>query len=311
MQQEFYAHGKLLIAGEYLILHGAMGLAIPVRYGQRMRVSTPADMSAEIHWRALTDEGKVWMDVQLRAADFAITQTQAGTEKEITQLQKILQTVRAQKPDYLKDARGLLIEHQLEFPRTWGLGSSSTLVSNVSAHAGINPFVLHKSVFNGSGYDIACARSKWPVLYRIDDEGPVYDTVHFMPPAPEQLVFVHLGKKQDTQVSVDAFLSGGNNHAEYIEIISELSEALMFCDDAADFIQLLDEHEEVMQYVLQQEKIKTQLFADFPGSVKSLGAWGGDFVLAAAPMEPTALQQYFTDKGFTTVIPYLDMFLKQ
>ena len=66
-----------------------------------------------------------------------------------------------------------------------------------------------------------------------------------------------------------------------------------------------------MQYVLQQEKIKTQLFADFPGSVKSLGAWGGDFVLAAAPMEPMALQQYFTDKGFTTVIPYLDMFLKQ
>ena len=43
-------------------------------------------------------------------------------------------------------------------------------------------------------------------------------------------------------------------------IISEISEALLFCDDFADFLTLLDEHEEVMQFVLQEERVQTARF---------------------------------------------------
>ena len=34
------------------------------------------------------------------------------------------------------------------------------------------------------------------------------------------------------------------------------------------------------------------LFNDFKGAIKSLGAWGGDFILATAKQDPTA---YFKD----------------
>ncbi|MBK9455238.1 MAG: hypothetical protein IPO24_06465 [Bacteroidetes bacterium] len=74
-------------------------------------------------------------------------------------------------------------------------------------------------------------------------------------------------------------------------------------------MQLLDEHEEVMQYVLQEEKVKTKMFSDFNGVVKSLGAWGGDFVLAASAMDSAAITAYFKSKGLNTIIPYEQMVL--
>ena len=61
-----------------------------------------------------------------------------------------------------------------------------------------------------------------------------------------------------------------------------------------------------MSYLLEQPTIKSQLFADFDGSIKSLGAWGGDFVLAASEQNPT---EYFSRKGYHTVINYCDMVL--
>ena len=36
-------------------------------------------------------------------------------------------------------------------------------------------------------------------------------------------------------------------------------------------------------------------FPDYPGTVKSLGAWGGDFFLAVGPRNSL---KYFNDKGF-------------
>jgi hypothetical protein len=47
-------------------------------------------------------------------------------------------------------------------------------------------------------------------------------------------------------------------------------------------------------------------FSDFKGEIKSLGAWGGDFVMVISESDPTA---YFSEKGFTTVISYDEMIL--
>ncbi|MBK8344995.1 MAG: hypothetical protein IPL12_17985 [Bacteroidetes bacterium] len=123
---------------------------------------------------------------------------------------------------------------------------------------------------------------------------------------------MHLGNKQDSKTAVETFLLAGDitkKFANEIEIISEISEALLFCDDLPDFMQLLDEHEEVMQYVLQEEKIKTRLFDDFDGVIKSLGAWGGDFVLAVSAQGPDYITAYFKNKGLSTAIPFSDMAL--
>ena len=60
-----------------------------------------------------------------------------------------------------------MVTSELTFDKDWGLGSSSTLISNLSQLARIDPYELNNRVFNGSGYDIACAKSESPLLYRL------------------------------------------------------------------------------------------------------------------------------------------------
>jgi hypothetical protein len=61
-----------------------------------------------------------------------------------------------------------------------------------------------------------------------------------------------------------------------------------------------------MSEILEIQTVKNSLFSDFNGTVKSLGAWGGDFVLVVSNENPTA---YFKAKGFETIITYSDMIL--
>ena len=221
----------------------------------------------------------------------------------------ILKNCRKQHPHFLKNKLTTTFTHTLEFPAAWGLGSSSTLINNMAQYAGADAFAMNREIFGGSGYDIACARSERPVLYKIDDEGPIWDTVNFIPPQKEQIFFIYLGKKVNSQDAVKKFREAGNKFENEKEIISEITEALLFCDDFPDFMTLLDEHEEVMQFVLQEEKVKTKLFRDFPGIVKSLGAWGGDFVMAAADLPPAEIKKYFHNKGYTVIMNYDELVL--
>jgi hypothetical protein len=61
-----------------------------------------------------------------------------------------------------------------------------------------------------------------------------------------------------------------------------------------------------MSLVLETTIVKEALFSDFNGEVKSLGAWGGDFVMVLSDSDPTS---YFSSKGFETVISYDEMIL--
>lgn len=308
MQQEFYAHGKLLISGEYLVLKGALALAVPTKQGQSLSANTDAATPGVINWKSMDHTGKVWMQADLDARTLQPKGTVNGNAEAVNTLARIIASIRKQRPQYLT-AGGIHISTTLEFPLDWGLGSSSSLLSNLCRHAQADAFKVNSEVFSGSGYDIATATAHAPILFRIDDEGPIFDSVHFFPPEPQQFMFVHLGQKQNSRVAITQFLAtvGDKKLFNETETISEISEALLFCDDLADFIVLLDEHEEMMQYVLQEEKIRTARFPDFPGVIKSLGAWGGDFVLAVADTDPADMVRYFHNKDLRTVIPYNDM----
>jgi hypothetical protein len=61
-----------------------------------------------------------------------------------------------------------------------------------------------------------------------------------------------------------------------------------------------------MSEILSLAKVQDRLFPDFEGTIKSLGAWGGDFVLVLSQDNPTA---YFSEKGYTTILPYAEMIL--
>jgi hypothetical protein len=76
-----------------------------------------------------------------------------------------------------------------------------------------------------------------------------------------------------------------------------------------EFDELMEEHEELVQSVLKQPRAKERLFSDYWGTVKSLGAWGGDFVLVTSNEPEEKTRQYFAEKGFDTVIAYDEMIL--
>ena len=52
---------------------------------------------------------------------------------------------------------------------------------------------------------------------------------------------------------------------------------------------------------------KIQAVNDFDGAVKSLGAWGGDFFLAASEMPFERVSKYFQTKGLKTVFKFNDL----
>ena len=67
-----------------------------------------------------------------------------------------------------------------------------------------------------------------------------------------------------------------------------------------DFNNLIALHEDLVGSVLNQIPIKRLLFSDFEGQIKSLGAWGGDFILASGASSPV----YFKSKGYEVILSY-------
>ena len=73
-----------------------------------------------------------------------------------------------------------------------------------------------------------------------------------------------------------------------------------------EFSLLLQNHEAIMSNILETETIQEKLFADFNGTIKSLGAWGGDFAMVISKNNP---KNYFEEKGFFTLLPFETMVL--
>ena len=74
----------------------------------------------------------------------------------------------------------------------------------------------------------------------------------------------------------------------------------------SDFEKIIIEHEEIISSIVKKKPIQQEWFADYFGQTKSLGAWGGDFILATGNKNTP---NYFKNKGYATVIPYQEMIL--
>ena len=156
---QFQAHGKFLLTGEYLVLKGALALALPLKWGQSMVVE--AFQETSLQWDAHQPDGP-WFSVTLNPKTLEIVDCndQAKAEK----LAQILKVVRKLNPTAFEDR--LHFETHLDFNPNWGLGSSSTLIANLARWADVNPYELLKLTFGGSGYDIACATAEQPIYYQ-------------------------------------------------------------------------------------------------------------------------------------------------
>ena len=315
MNQQFYSNGKLLLTGEYAVLDGALSLALPSRYGQSLNISAHA--YPELQWRSKDDKGSTWFESVFELHPIVKQQSIATKTKGLKEqetvaiaemLIKILTEARKLNPEFLLGKHGYSVETKLDFPRNWGLGSSSTLINNVAQWAQIDAQTLLQRTFGGSGYDIACAQHNGPIQYLIEPKGkrPEVKMVDFEPPFKEQLYFVHLNKKQNSREGIAQYRKQKFDTSELVEKISRITQDITTCNTLVQFNSLIKGHEAILSEVLQIPTIKESHFSDFEGAVKSLGAWGGDFILATGDKK-TPL--YFKEKGYETIIPYSKMIL--
>jgi len=199
------------------------------------------------------------------------------------------------------------VESRLEFNREWGLGSSSTLINNIAQWAKVNAFELLENSFGGSGYDIACAQNDTPIIYKRTEGKPVVIEVPFNPVFKNNLFFVYLNQKQDSKDSIKRYQSLPLKEFNKAESeVNAITQQILECTDLTTFEGLISSHEAIISKIIKTETVKSRLFSDYSGSIKSLGGWGGDFVLATGSSQD---MDYFKKKGYTTVVPYKEMLL--
>jgi mevalonate kinase len=294
----------LLITGEYLILDGAKGLALPTKMGQNLIVESTN--TETIHWKSFDADESIWFE-EIFSLDEITTTNSITTESVKGTLIRILQVANGMNPYLLTNSNGFAITTQLSFPRNWGLGTSSTLINNIAQWFQIDAFELLHQSFGGSGYDIACAQNNIPITYNLSEGKPIVEKVVFEPKFTENLYFVYLNQKRNSKSAIADYHSNKTAQlSEHIEAINALTNDCIEAKDLESFTRVVNQHEILLSTILKTETVKAALFPDFKGAIKSLGAWGGDFVLVVSKENPSS---YFIDKGYETVIPYDNMIL--
>lgn len=289
-----------MLTGEYVVLDGATALAIPTKYGQSLEAQVSEKEG--VYWKSYDEKDRVWFEDIFKISDFEPSKpgnTYSETLSEILRQAKIL------NPSFLTNSKGFTISTKLDFPRDWGLGTSSTLINNIAQWATVDAFELLKTSFGGSGYDVAAANSDSPILYKLENGNPEFRKVHLPWDFMNSLFFVHLNKKQDSKEGIARYKNASVNE-KTLQRISDINNKLLMCYSLSDFEKLMNIHEEIISEIINLPTIKKQLFSNYPNTIKSLGAWGGDFVLVTGDVSD---MDYFRKKGFETIIPFKEMVL--
>jgi len=301
LNKYFYSNGKLLLTSEYLVLDGAEALAIPTVYGQSLDVKSGGENG--LKWTSLDEENQVWFEGKFQLDDvFSIN---SFSDKKIAQtLQHILAEAKKLNPKFLSEKTGIEVVTKLNFPRNWGLGSSSTLINNIAQWANVNAFELLKNSFGGSGYDIACGQNDVPIIFSNKQMPPVIKQIEQLDwPFIDELYFVYLNTKQDSKQSILHYNLLGKEKNGYIERANQMTREFLGAKTLEEFEVIIEQHELMLSELLQLQKRMALFFNDFRGSVKSLGGWGGDFILATGKGAP----EYFRKKGLTVIVPFKKM----
>ena len=300
-QRSIQSSGKFLITAEYLVLKGAKALALPLQYGQTLAIQPAA--SNTIDWKSNVWED-TWFEAQFNITDLHII---SATDHEVaTALQNVFQQARLLNPHFL--STGVQATITADFNLAWGLGSSSTLIYNIATWAQVDAYILLEKTFGGSGYDIACAPATGPITYQLEEGTRTVLPANFHPVFSAHIFFVYLGKKMNSRTGMSYFREKAVYSGKEIENINAITDALIRCDHLDEFEKLLNRHEEILSSILQMPTIKASQFSDYPYTIKSMGAWGGDFVLVTGE-DLAQVKKYFGEKGLETVVPYRDIVL--
>jgi mevalonate kinase len=303
-------NGKLLLTGEYFVTEGAVSLALPTKLGQTLDIQQSISKGdSQLIWKSYSKEDTIWFQATFKLPGLKLMESDGGDDhaQVAKSLQDILKEAKSLNPKFLKEAKGTWeAKSVLEFARDWGLGSSSTLITMIAEWAQVDPFQLLENTFGGSGYDIVAAKSEGPLLFQKFNGNNRWDKSNFNPEFKEQLYFVHLGKKQSSKEALVYYtITPPEEREKPLPRITQITHDIaQYTHNLEDFEALIEEHETLVQSVIQQPRAKELYFEDYWGEIKSLGAWGGDFVLATSNQSEEQTKAYFQEKGFDTVLKY-------
>ena len=272
-------------------------------------MTTKQTRKSDLYWKSYDVNGDVWFSAQISLMDFS--PVKSTDDARAIYIQKLLKGAVRLNSEFLSKWNGFDVKTTLEFSKDWGLGSSSTLTYLVAQWADVNPLLLHFKVSNGSGYDVACAGADFPINYKFEDDTINYSEIEFDPDFKDKLYFIYLNNKQSSNNAIEYYLKNAKQKKKLVSKLTNITESMMDCTSLSQFIKLMEDHESAIAEHLSLEKVKDRFFSDFIGGIKSLGAWGGDFILAASDIGEEAVKAYFSSKGYNTVLPYSEMILQE
>lgn len=288
----YQASCKLMLFGEYLVLEGSNSLAFPLKYSQSLEVTPGKSFT----WESYSRNGR-WFEMKLHK-DLNIDET--NDEEKAKILQGLIQHIHRSKPslDMLNTFRV-----RANFNMQWGIGSSSTLISILAQWSGLDPYELSQRSFGGSGYDIACATASQMITYRMEDK--VANPVELNEAVTDKLLFIYSGSKQSSKDEIKRFEKSTTQESD-ISTMDDIINQALAAKSIEEFEVQIDRSEDLLSPILGLEKLKQHIFADYEYSIKSLGAWGGDFFLATY-RDSNEARDYFREKGYETMFTYNEL----
>ena len=288
-------NGKLLITGEYLVLDGALALALPISLGQSLEFTYSKEASDTLVWKSLDNKGKEWVN-----KTFSKSAKSSYVSLDDQSFHSLLEHT------VFQDKNLTSVTCRLAFDRQWGLGSSSTLIYCLANHYHCNPYELSEKSFGGSGYDGACAGHHSPILYQRNLNkvySPTVEQAKWAPNFTDQIYFVYLGKKQNSRDAVAHYKQLSQSEKPIYDM-NELTQSINNSADFKETAYLIKKHERLMASVLKTPCLDEKLWKDPALISKSLGAWGGDFCMVLFQGPINDLQRLASSHGLDTVLPW-------
>lgn len=280
-------------------MEGAKALAIPLKLGQQLSVNKHSEPT--LIWKAYKPDC-LWFQAKFDIDSLEILSL--DNDELASKLKSILlSSLSLSSNSFLKDG-GIEVETKLDFNPEFGFGTSSTLISNLALWAEVDPYELLKITFGGSGYDIACAGSKSPILFQKSGDFNLVTDVVFRPTFHNRLYFVYLGNKQSSSSSIHKFKNSSKFSNIDIDTISQITNEIIAVKEVSEFEDLIAEHENIMSHILNLPTAKQLHLDNYTGAVKSLGAWGGDFVLVTGSENESEFRKTMKEYGFDTLYTY-------
>jgi mevalonate kinase len=293
---EYYSNGKLILMGEYAVMHGADAVCLPLKTGQKLITSPSNDQLIHWRWSYKTD---ILSSFSLEASTLQPIHSNKGDSSWSIRL---LQLIRQFSPEFL--TQGCNLEFINHFPAEWGLGSSSATISSLCRMAGVDPFDVNFSLMGGSGADIAATTAQRWFLYRKQQLKPQIWELPFIFPFVENTYFIYSGKKQAT---ASHLISKNLKQDDPVWFsINPYIYRFIMASSLPEVMQIIHDHESIIAGAVNMSPIG-DTFTDFPGKVKSLGAWGGDFFMAISQQNENFIKTYFQNKGYTKILNWKEM----